>query len=438
MIARQGAPGARRPGVGDGARAPGAPLGKYAECSSARVPSSFEVDSATGEIRREGWSHSSALVERYALQSQARRAMLEVHRRDGVEGRAHKVTRCRRWLRPRGKFAPTYAEVHRHHDTGRTFFSGTEICASASACPVCSAKIAERRAEEVQAAVDAWIAQGGICLFVTLTVPHTAQDSITAMVQGFRRGLELFRGGRGGKAINDALGRVGVIRALEVTWGAVNGWHPHSHEIWFCRPSVVPVEAIISRWLDSAQAAGFQRPSVAHGVTIKRAESTEEAAARLAEYLAKLGKGDSKDSRPLWGAADELVRAHSKRGRYRRFTPWDFLRAQFDPETSTMARGRYRELFGEYVQAFKGVALLFWSRGLKARFAIAEKTEAETAEESREETDSLARIEADQWECLFVRADHRPTVLLLAQFGGADAVRRFISSLPPPDPGDTS
>jgi hypothetical protein len=401
------------------------------------------ICSETGEIRREGWSYEAAVIERYALQSQARRAMLERWRRDGQEGRAHKVTRCRRWLHPRpanalGPVIP-YAEILQHGDTGRTFFGGTEICASPWACPVCSAKIAERRAQEIRSAVDQWITGGGVCLFVTLTVPHGRNDELAPMVQQFRQALKLYRGGRGAVAINEALGRVGVIRAIEVTWGELNGWHPHSHEIWFCGPGAVPGE-VVGRWLDSAESAGFDRPSVEHGCTVRVCQSSEQAAAALAEYMAKLGRSPE-DARPLWGAAEELARAHSKKGRLaRRMSPFDFLRAQFDEDIPVAQRIRYRELFADYVEAFKGVAQIFWSRGLKARFAVDDLSDEQTAEESREAADALARLEPEQWARLFVRADHRASLLILAQAGGREAVRFFLASLPAPDcaPDDTS
>lgn len=123
-------------------------------------------------------------------------------------------------------------------------------------------------------------------------------------------------------------------------------------------------------------------------------------------------------------------------------SPFDFLRAQFDESVSVAQRIGFRELFAEYVRAFAGKAQIFWSRGLKARFGIAEKSDQETAEESREAADALARLEPEQWARLFVRADHRPTVLLLLQEGGGALVRQFVAGLPPPSllpPGaDTS
>lgn len=441
-------------------------LGKYATGSSAlqnQEVGKSAVDPETGEIRREGWSYEAALVERYALQSQARRAMLERWRADGQEGRAHKVTRCRRWLHPRGRGMPVYAEVHRHQKTGRAFFSGVEVCASPWACPVCSSKIQERRAPEIRSAVEQWAAEGGICLFVTLTVPHGVDDALAPMLGRFRAALERFRGGRSFAVLNSAWGRVGLVRAFEVTWGDLNGWHPHTHELWFVRPDdlrawaadwmrrqgfEVPIgaklgmsvcqyaarAALYDLWRAAALSAGLPEPSEAHGLDLRVAATQEEMKAALADYLAKLGRDMPEDGRPLWGPADELARAHSKRGRgFRRMTPFDFLRAQFDQELSVAQRIGFRELFAEYVQAFKGVAQIFWSRGLKARFAIEDKSDEETAEESREAADALVRLESEQWEKLFFRDDHRATVLLLAQEGGGPLVCEFVVGLPPPD-----
>lgn len=71
-----------------------AAMGIYAESSSAP-----RIDLETGEIQQEGWGYSAALVERYALQAQARRAMLEAHRLNPAgEKKPHRATRCRRWL----------------------------------------------------------------------------------------------------------------------------------------------------------------------------------------------------------------------------------------------------------------------------------------------------------------------------------------------------
>lgn len=414
------------------------PLGIYAESSSRLQNQELTIDPETGEIRSEKWSYSAALVERYALQAQARRSMLEHHRGQPDEGfKPHKVTRCRRWLRPPRPGELIQAEVFRHRDTGRTHYGGLEVCGSSWACPVCASKIAERRAEEIRKAVGQWIAAGGVCYFLTLTVPHYACDGLQGMVQGVRKALERFRGGKAFQALKRAIGYAGMIRALEVTWGEVNGWHPHSHEIWFCRlddPDLFPVGELLERWQDSAEAAGFRRPSW-RGLTVRKVETEAEARERLADYCAKFGV-DYDPDRPLWGAAEELTRAHSKRGRsvskreQGRFTPWDFLREQYNPEASTGFKLRCRALFAEYVTRFKGLAQVFWSRGLKSRFDLDDLTDEEVAEDTREPAESLAVIEPEDWAKVIYRRDHRADLLLIAQAGGAPALREFLASLP--------
>lgn len=422
------------------------PLGIYAESSSlidfkgvfSGGPETVQVDPETGEIRSETWSYSAALVERYALQAQARRSMLEHHRGQPDEGsKLHKVTRCRRWLRPPRPGESIQAEVFKHRDTGRTHYGGLEVCGSSWACPVCASKIAERRSDEIRKAVDQWIASGGVCFFVTLTVPHYACDGLQGMVQGFRKALERFRGGKAFQALKRAIGYAGMIRALEVTWGEVNGWHPHSHEICFCRlddPDSFPVGELLERWQDCAEASGFRRPSC-RGLTVRKVETEAEARERLADYCAKFGV-DYDPDRPLWGAADELTRAHSKRGRsvskrdQGRFTPWDFLREQYNPEASTGFKLRCRALFAEYVTRFKGLAQVFWSRGLKSQFDLDDLTDEEVAEDTREPGESLAIIEPEDWAKVIYRRDYRADLLLIAQAGGAPALREFLASLP--------
>ena len=34
----------------------------------------------------------------------------------------------------------------------------------------------------------------------------------------------------------------GLIRSLEITFGLLNGWHPHTHELWFVSDKVDELE----------------------------------------------------------------------------------------------------------------------------------------------------------------------------------------------------
>jgi hypothetical protein len=405
-------------------------LGIYAESSPPLTNQSL----TKGEI----WDWEASLVERYALQAVAREAMLEAFYRipeaDRLK-RAHKVTMCRRWLRPSAQNPSRLVKpaIFRHRDTGNTFYAGHQICASGRACPLCSAKIGEGRAKEIRAAVRQWVQAGGICLFVTLTVPHYATDSLAVLVEGFKEALKRFRKGASFDRLKAALGYEGLIRALETTWGQENGWHPHSHEIWFVRPGEgFDLDALrvklYERWKAAVLAAGLPEPSFRRGLDIKIAETEEQTRERLAEYMAKTGL-EVAENAPVWGVDDELVKVHSKRGKPGRYTPFDFLREQYNPETDDAAKARFRRLFAEFVEEFRGVAQVYWSPSLKARFDLEEVSDEQHAQEGEEPSSHLSDVHPHVWAFVIGIKDHRAELLKKAKGGGWPGARAYLDDL---------
>lgn len=447
--------GDRNPGEGGKCLSGDPTLGNYAESSSPPV--------REGKNRSSAWSKADANVERYCLQSMARMAMLEHHYRqpkDDRPKRAHKVCACRRELRPipgmQGKlYRPA---IFQHKETGGTFYGGHIICASPRACPLCALKVGEERAQEIRTAVDAWMASGGLVLFVTPTFPHYAKDSLSDLLASFKSALSAFRGGKSAQKIRKELGYFGLIRALETTWGEKNGWHPHSHELWFIRPSddlkaslidsakrsrqhyintgkretfgVIPhlQEKLWNLWFRACIKSGLSAPSHQHGIRVEMAESEEQTRSRLSEYLAKSGL-DLDPSAPVWGSDDELVRVHSKRGKPERYTPFDFLREQFNPESTKQQKARFRELFAEFVEGYRGMAAVFWSRGLKAQFKIAEVSDQEAAEKLEEPSFRIADINAHRWAFVIGIHDHRAQLLNHAAESGISGVNAFLDEL---------
>ena len=69
-------------------------------------------------------------------------------------------------------------EVHKGRTHGKAFYHGLMACGSVWTCPICAAKIAERRRVELQQALDAAKAKGWGIHFVTLTVPHGIGDDL--------------------------------------------------------------------------------------------------------------------------------------------------------------------------------------------------------------------------------------------------------------------
>lgn len=427
-------------GVGSPPPPPGwGPLGIYAK-SSSPPPSCVEIregetlDRETGEVApaRHVWDRSGARLERYALQAVARRGLQRRHVQEGKgDDRGHKTTRCRRWLLPRDRAGSGAVEVWKHRDTHAAHFGGLETCGRVWACPVCSARISSHRAKEIRAAVDQWTASGGKVLFVTLTVPHTRQDDLAAMVLKYRDALTRFRSGKAWSKITGRFGFAGLIRAVEVTYGQANGWHPHIHELWLLRDlEGFPLSKVSQRWADCAERAGFDRPSMAHGCRVEVAESTEQARARLSAYLAKIGEPEPPPDSVPWGASDELAKAHAKRAKDGRFSPFDLLRVSYDSQASKAWKDQALSLFCDYVAAFHGVRQVFWSHGLKAQFQLQEVTDEEAANEHTERADLLSVIEFDQWRRILAAGEWRATVLELFERGGLEAFQFFMEGLP--------
>ena len=285
------------------------------------------------------------------------------------------------------------------------------VCGMPWSCPICTTRISECRREEIETAVERHIEQtGGQVFMLTLTFPHGSEDDLKRMLKRFRKALARFKGSRRMGKLKQLLEVAGVIRALEVTWGRLNGWHPHVHEIWLVGPEFSDVDLewlqseLLLLWRRACRNSGFQEPDTYHGVAISLGEG-------VSGYIAK------------WGMGAELTKAHCKHGRNGRYTPWDLLR--WHQETS---EEQPAELFCEYVQAFFGARQLVWSRGLKARYGIGEYTDQELAERQEEEAVIVVRIPKPDWYRV-CRYQGRGAVLVLAEQGGAPAVLGYLERL---------
>ena len=226
-----------------------------------------------------------------------------------------------------------------------------------------------------------------------------AEDNLKKMIKRLRKALTRFKGSRRMGKLKRFLEVVGTIRALEVTWGRFNGWHPHVHEIWLMGPEFDDVDLewlqaeLLLLWCRACKNSGFAEPDAYHGVAVSTGEN-------LAGYIAK------------WGMGAELTKANIKRGKEGRYTPWDLLR-WYDETGDEQAA----ELFREYAQAFYGARQLVWSRGLKAIYRIEEQTDQELVEQREEEAVIVIRISREDWYRV-CRDRGRGTVLVLAENGG--------------------
>lgn len=369
--------------------ASGAPLGSNAKYS--HKPNL--VDPETGEIM--GGSRPLLLGRalRYALQATARSILPK-----------SRTANCLR-LRAKGQEIKVWKSI----EHGKASFSGLQTCGSVWSCPVCATKIGERRRAEIIFVMDAHKANGGLVSLLTLTTPHQRGDNLRELLAKQAKALHRFWSDRGTKAIFEEMAVIGQIRALEPTHGRKspqnNGWHPHYHILVLYELAgdlQAWQEALYQRWAFCCVRAGLGEPSRVHGLKLHDGS-------KAAAYASK------------WGLEDEMTKGHTKKGKTGGETPFDLLRAFLaDPSDKQAAA-----LFKEYAEAFKGKRQLHWSRGLKARFALAEATDEQLAERLEDRAHELGRISLAQWRDVLA-VEGQAKILHLAETEGWGGVALFL------------
>lgn len=388
-----------------GASPAGRGLGTYGGFVG-RLPKTPEIDPETGEIS-EAPAKPKTLEEKRRRKYRRGRAMAQLLQHKDLAG-------CHAWQQAR--CSPVGVHVKQGVERGG-FFSNLQTCGLVHLCAHCQPKVAARRADEAQAAIDAWTAQGGAVLLVTLTLSHGPTDPLSATLGALKQAGQRVAQHRAWKAETARAGLIGRIVATEYTHGA-NGWHPHQHQLWFVRAGVdrgALEQALSSAWAASVAKAGGSA-SRAHGLRIDGGD-------KAARYVAGMKEGKA------WTLADELTRSASKTGRNGGRSVWELLDVWDDRAQPEDDRLRAALLLREYARETKGTKALKWSPGLKARFAVQDVDDKELAERIEDpDTLPMAFVAPDDWPHV-VRHRAQPDVLSAAEDGGAQAVRLLVAGL---------
>ena len=301
--------------------------------------------------------------------------------------------------------------VHQSKEHGKCFYGNLSVCSSLWLCPVCAMKISERRKKELALLLERHRDMRGYTLLVTFTFPHKYRDALPELLKMLRDAMRRNKSSRAAQKVRKLAGLIGTVRALEVTHGKRNGWHPHIHELWLLDGSVPESEAIetlkdelYGLWSKACIRSGLPKPSKRHGLDVRNGDYADK-------YVSK------------WGLESELTKAHTKKGRGGNCTPWDFLRDIFLTEDQ-----QSKLLFREYAKAFKGQRQLVWSRGLKALYEIEDKKDAEIVREQDDQADFLGRIAFKDW-LLILKHEVRGQLLHIGTLGGWEAIKDLIDDL---------
>lgn len=283
--------------------------------------------------------------------------------------------------------------------------AGVVTCGSVWACPVCSAKISGRRAEQIQDLLYRWKSQtGGRVVMLTFTVRHNASDSLKSVWDAVSKGWRAASNGKHWDALQRVHGtpmvsrgverhRVPLIRVVEVTHGK-NGWHVHVHALALVNANTTAEDVdgitrtLWGRWNAAVERAGFAGGSFAacegHLVT----PGTETNA--LSEYFTK--------------AVYEVTLGATKDAHGDNLTPFGILRSIMRHRAGELELDdaeflRLVRAWGEWEQGSRGRRQLSYSHGLREFLNVGDQgTDEEIASEvAGTVEDTVAVIDGDTW-----------------------------------------
>jgi hypothetical protein len=338
-------------------------------------------DPETGEIIGVRLDARGLRAERFALKWEAMRLLPENHR----------TRKCMRWAVPNHHIQVWHSVEHR-----RAFYHGLQACGMPWTCPVCAAKIAERRRIEVAAAIAAAKALGLQVWLLSLTIRHGAGDDLGDITEKMHQAWRKLWQGKAGRAQYAAMGIVGTIRALEVKHRFLNGFHPHFHALVFFDPARSDPAAwskLPGIWIKRCTSVGLRPPTLERGCRVDPGD-------HAARYVAK----------GVWGLESEITHgAFKSDGEGDSRTPFDLLRDYRNGDKQAGA------IWVAYREAMEGRRQLYWSNGLRKLLNQVELSDDEILRSKDDEASALlATITGPQWKAIY-RKRMESAVLDLAE-----------------------
>ena len=290
----------------------------------------------------------------------------------------------------------------------RAGFSGLETCGSIWLCPVCAAKIAAQRAEELQQVLKNAQQAGHQIAMVTLTVRHDRNDTLESVWNAVGAGWHRVTSGAPWKRLQARYQIAGWAKAIEVTHGA-NGWHVHVHAVIAYKGTEQHGQdlgaQIFDRWNAGIETTGFTALA-GPGVDVQIAGTD---LGKLGLYLAKLGAD-------LPGLAREATQGGQKQARGANRTPFQIAADLVDNGEAQDAA-----IWAEWTRTAPGHRALSWSKNFRKDFGLTDEQDDETiaATETGTVDDTILVLPNDTWKKLRHRShfildyaeNHGPTAL---------------------------
>jgi hypothetical protein len=226
---------------------------------------------------------------------------------------------------------------------------GLAYCGSVWACPVCAWYIQLKRERLVTELFNKTISAGYGLVHVVLTFHHTKYSTCADMLELQRAAWLHMTRSRRYRDWKKHNGIKWYMRALELTYSGVTGWHPHYHMVFVIDPLVDPREfdELYLMWADAVSAAGsYTSRDAYHYKVVTTADAASVAV--FSEYSTKGGGA--------WSLSHELTRT-SVKFRSKGVTPFQLACMGMDGDTVSAAE------FVAYAHATRGARAHTWAGG---------------------------------------------------------------------------
>ena len=320
---------------------------------------------------------------------------------------SERLARCRRSIVPgRNKVDLLYSQK-----LARAHYGNLMVCGSVWICPICAARITERRREEVSKGIDTFQDLGGSVFMAAFTLQHEREERLQDLKQDLTKAYRQFNAGHY-QEIKKEFGIVGSIGALEVTWSNNAGWHPHKHCLYFSEKELNQKDISELQEIYSKRYCSILKSLDRFG--------SDQAAVRLS-----LGDPqETKDYIFKWGLSEELTKAPVKSARGNGYSPFEL--ASWAAQTGELQPVL---LFREYFDAFKGSHQLQYSRGLRDLLDLGiDQSDKDLAEENTAEAVLMAQIDRETWKVICTKRV-RGELLEVASSGNIDLVVEYLEKI---------
>lgn len=331
----------------------------------------------------------------------------------------HRCASCLRII----KYGRDSVDVMHNPEYMTARFNGVVPCGNGWVCPVCAARLSEKRAVALKNGLQAHPEISP--MLATFTMSHHMGTPLKFAMAQIKDAYRRMTQSRGFRDFCQEYDWQSSITSTEVTYGR-NGWHPHFHTLGLLLTSQDDVSADNMRaelsllWQTALlQAGGYANDE--NGTTLKNRTYT------IAEYVAKFGHDPVEtEGRETWGIDRELTKAISKVGRSAEsLTPQQILICSQGDRASEAGK-----LYQEFAEATRNQKQLTISAKAKQMLQInLPDSEVAICESADESEILLARLSRQQWKMVLHPIDLRPDVIAIASTGNAESLDRFLSSL---------